>query len=64
MRNVTCITYTKKENWLLNLALEAETAITCLPVLDHEYYRKQIEEHEKQYTYETNSIPHTTHIQK
>jgi hypothetical protein len=32
--------HTKKENWILNLALEAATAITCLPGFDYEYYRK------------------------
>jgi hypothetical protein len=32
--------HTKKKNWIVNLALEAETAIIRLPGLDHEYYRK------------------------
>jgi hypothetical protein len=32
-------THTKrKKNWIGNLALEAETAVTYLPVLDCEYY--------------------------
>lgn len=62
MRNVTCITYTKKKNWLLNFALEAETAITRPPVLDCEYYRKQVAEHvETLYTRDTLHSTHNTH---
>jgi hypothetical protein len=34
--------HTKKKNWLVNLALEAETAIAQLPVTDREFYRKQV----------------------
>jgi hypothetical protein len=59
MRNVTCITYTKKKNWLLNLALEAEAAITHLSVLDREYYRKQVAEHTE--TLHTRDKLHSTH---
>jgi hypothetical protein len=29
-----------KKNWIVNLAIEAEIAITCLLVLDCKYYRK------------------------
>jgi hypothetical protein len=32
--------HTKKKNWLLNLALEAETAITPFPITDREFYKK------------------------
>jgi ribosomal protein L16/L10AE len=34
---------TKKKNWVVKLALEAETAITQLLILDHEYHRKVAE---------------------
>jgi hypothetical protein len=35
----------KKENWIIDLALEAETDGTRLLVLDREFYRKQVAEH-------------------
>jgi len=34
--------HSKKKNWLLNLALEAETAITQLPTTDREFYRNLV----------------------
>jgi hypothetical protein len=37
--------HTKKENWLQNLALETETAITQLPTNERDVYRKIIAEH-------------------
>jgi len=37
--------HTKMKNWLLNLALEAETDITQLPITDCEFYRKPIADH-------------------
>ena len=35
----------KKENWLTNLALEAETAISLLPTTDREYFRNRVSDH-------------------
>jgi hypothetical protein len=35
----------KNENWLTNLALEAETAINLIPITDRDYYRKQLSNH-------------------
>jgi len=35
---------TNKKSWIVNLTLEAETAITRLLFLDREYYRKQVAE--------------------
>ena len=34
----------KPKNWITNLALEAETAISLLPTSDRTYYRKQVAE--------------------
>jgi hypothetical protein len=34
--------HSKKKNWLQNLALEAETAVTLLPTTDRDVYRKLI----------------------
>jgi exonuclease III len=34
--------HSKKKNWLRNLALEAETAVTQLPITDRKFYRKLI----------------------
>jgi len=34
--------HTKRADWLTNLALETETAITQLPPSDQEFYRKQV----------------------
>jgi hypothetical protein len=53
----------KKKKWTVNPALEAETAITQLPILDHEYHRKQVAQHietshapdERHSNYNTNS---------
>jgi hypothetical protein len=36
--------HTKRNDWLKNLALEAETAITQLPTADRDVYRKQVAE--------------------
>jgi hypothetical protein len=36
--------HTKRKNWLENLALEAETAISQLPTSDQDIYRKLIAE--------------------
>jgi hypothetical protein len=36
--------HSKQKNWLQNLALEAETAITQLPTTDHNVYRKLVAE--------------------
>ena len=33
--------HNKKKNWLVNLASEAETAISSLPITHREYYRKK-----------------------
>jgi hypothetical protein len=35
----------RQKNWLTNLALEAETAISLLPLADKGYYRKQVSDH-------------------
>ena len=34
--------HSRKKNWLTTLALQAETAITLLPITDSDYYRKQV----------------------
>ena len=34
--------HSRKKNWLTTLALDAETAITLLPITDSDYYRKQV----------------------
>jgi hypothetical protein len=36
--------HTRRKNWLTNVALEAETAITRLPNHDRDFYRRQIVE--------------------
>ena len=35
----------KKKNWLTNLALEAQTAISLLPTIDWEYFRNRVSGH-------------------
>jgi hypothetical protein len=35
----------KPKNWLTNLALEAETAVSLLPTADRDMYRKQVSDH-------------------
>ena len=35
----------KKENWLTNLALETETAISLLSTTDREYFRNRVSDH-------------------
>jgi hypothetical protein len=35
----------KKKNWLTNLALEAETAISLLPTTDREHFRTRVSDH-------------------
>jgi len=34
--------HSKKKNWIQNLALEAQTAITQLPTTEREVYRKWV----------------------
>ena len=34
--------HNRKKDWLMTLALEAETAVTSLPLSDRDYYRKQV----------------------
>ena len=55
---------TKSKNWIVNLALEAATAIIRLPVLDCEYYRKQVKEQQKYFMLETFPILVRTQTQK
>jgi hypothetical protein len=40
-----CNLQNKKKEWLVNLALEAETAITLLPITGSDYYRKRVSDH-------------------
>ena len=46
-----------------NLALEAETAVSRLPVLTANTIAKSQQNVQKHYTHHTNHIPNTTHIQ-
>jgi hypothetical protein len=39
-----------KKNLLTILALEAETAISSLPITDREYYRKKVSDHKEKQT--------------
>jgi hypothetical protein len=50
----------KKKNWLVNLALEAETAITLLPATDREYCRKQVSDHLDKLELQNKSNPQQT----
>ncbi len=56
-KGLKCNLHTK--NWIVNLALEAEPAITQLSVLDSEYYRKQVAERTE--TLHTPNEPHSNH---
>jgi hypothetical protein len=49
----------KKKDWLKNLALEAETAITLLPTSDRDYYRKRVADKIK--TMDARNHPHRNH---
>jgi hypothetical protein len=49
-----------KKYWLVNLALEAETAITQLPFADSEYYRKRMADRIEKLQNNSNP-PNTTH---
>jgi hypothetical protein len=48
--------HSNKKNWLITLALEAETAIMQLPIADRDYYRKQVADHIEELR--NNSNPH------
>ena len=37
--------HSRKKDWLMTLALEAETAVTSLSLSDRDYYRKQVASH-------------------
>jgi hypothetical protein len=50
--------HSKRKNWLRNLALEAETAVTQLPTTDREFYRKLIADRIN--TLQNHSTPHLT----
>ena len=51
--------HTKQQNWLQNLALEAETAISQLPTSNRDIYRKLVAERIN--TLQQNSNHHPTH---
>jgi len=51
--------HTKSRNWIQNLALEAETAISHLPPTDREVYRKLTSERIS--TLQKNNNPLHTH---
>ena len=50
--------HNKKKNWLVNLALEAETAIGSLPATDREYYRKKVSDHIEKLRHQNKSFPY------
>jgi hypothetical protein len=54
--------HTKKKNWLVNLALEAETAITQLPITDSEFCGKPVADRIQILQLHNNSnLKHNTH---
>jgi hypothetical protein len=53
--------HTKKKNWIQNLALEAETAITQVPTNEREVYRKLVADLIEKLQQQHNSHPtHST----
>jgi hypothetical protein len=50
------------KNWLANLVLKAEIAVTQLPAANREYHRKRVAERIKRL--QKNSNPITLHITK
>jgi hypothetical protein len=54
--------HTKKKNWIQNLALEAETAISQLPTNEREFYRKLVADRiEKMQRQHNSNTTHNTH---
>jgi len=62
-----CTIHTKPTNWIRNLALETETAISHLPPTDREVYRKLTAERISTLQKKNNPLhthTHKTHTQK
>jgi hypothetical protein len=54
--------HNKKKDWLVNLALEFETAVSLLLIADREYYRKHISDHLNKLKAQNKTNPlQTTH---
>jgi len=62
-KKVLNTTSTQKRNWIQNLALEAETAISQLPTNEREVYRELVADRIN-YNGNTTPTPHTKHTRK